>query len=201
MIQRVQRIWRLGAPLAVGCGYHSVAILMKDGRVFVGGGEPRAVSEAEFEIYTPDCLLRGPRPSISLSKSRVAYGETLSIRLGKQWEYRHLHPDRIALLRCCTATHAFNFDQRYVNLPAFRKRRRYIKDGKDFRVDTVPIKRLELVTDEPILAPHPTDREFDVIIPDNSNLLPPGYYFLFVSSRLADGSTGAPCVAEIIQIC
>ena len=48
--------WKVQAPQFSPRDYHSCAVLLPDGRVFVGGGELRT---ADYEIFTPDYLL-GP---------------------------------------------------------------------------------------------------------------------------------------------
>jgi hypothetical protein len=60
--------WRTLASGAVPRLYHSMAVLLPDGRVALGGGgHPGDYGVPEFrsEIYSPPYLFRGPRPTIS----------------------------------------------------------------------------------------------------------------------------------------
>lgn len=99
---------------------------------------------------------------------------------------KNLRRDRIGLIRLGSVTHAFNFDQRYVGL-------KILGD-----VDTPYMINSNLDLEK---------EEFDVIIPSNSNLLPPGYYMIFLLSALSPDPEdsrypliGCPSIAQIIQI-
>jgi hypothetical protein len=57
--------WSLTAPSRVPRLYHSIAILMPDGRVITAGSNPeRGDEELRIEVYHPSYLFRGPRPVI-----------------------------------------------------------------------------------------------------------------------------------------
>ncbi len=94
--------------------YHSVAALLPDGRVFVGGGgHPPGFGVTQFdaEIFSPPYLFRGDRPTITSSPSVVAYGQTFFLQT----------PDgasaaSVALIAPGTVTHSYNSNQRYVPL-------------------------------------------------------------------------------------
>ncbi|KAL1918065.1 uncharacterized protein VTP21DRAFT_3331 [Calcarisporiella thermophila] len=66
--------------------YHSVAMLLPDGRVWVAGSNPhsRISKETEFrvEAFHPDYLLTDkPRPSITQCPQEVTYGQEFSVTL------------------------------------------------------------------------------------------------------------------------
>ena len=98
--------------------YHSVALLLPDGTVWVAGGNPtRGTFEPHVEIYTPPYLFQpngtpAVRPTISaLSTNVVGYGSSFTVTT----------PDaaNIAtaiLMKNGADTHAFDMEQRAVGL-------------------------------------------------------------------------------------
>jgi hypothetical protein len=143
--------WKVTVPAGNPRGYHSTALLLPDGRVWVAGGEcsteangaDNCPSGKTAEIYTPPYLfdaagnLRnrplidavagvGRRPTMTLtSRSFVA---------------------RVTLVRTGSSTHHMNFDQRFLEL-AFAK-----AAGNDYTLQ----------------------------IPGSTNVLPPGHYLLSI---------------------
>ncbi len=87
--------------------YHSVAVLLRDGRVWSGGGEP-ALKTAE--IFNPPYLFKGPRPTISsVAEPFAAYGSSFDV----------FTPDtetvtKVSLIRLGAMTHANNWGQRFL---------------------------------------------------------------------------------------
>jgi len=99
--------WFPDAPMEVPRLYHSTALLLPDGRVWVAGTD----GETRMEGFTPDYLLRGPGPSITSAPLSVAYGQGFPISL--------LEPVDITsacFIRLSAVTHAFNMSQRYVTV-------------------------------------------------------------------------------------
>jgi MYXO-CTERM domain-containing protein len=89
-------------------GYHSTALLLPDGRILVAGG--RFVHTAQ--IFSPPYLFRGARPRILAAPSQLAPAQRFRIDT----------PDgavvqKVTLLRLAAVTHAFDQDQRFVELP------------------------------------------------------------------------------------
>ena len=89
-------------------GYHSVAVLLPDGRVFSGGGN---VGGPNYEIFSPPYLFKGARPTISSAPSAVGYGKSVFVGT----------PDAasislVTLIRLPSVTHAFNMDQSFNKL-------------------------------------------------------------------------------------
>ncbi|MEO1698105.1 MAG: NPCBM/NEW2 domain-containing protein [Planctomycetota bacterium] len=105
--------WTLAARSSRPRGYRSTALLVPDGRVWLGGGDP-AGPTAEF--YEPPYLFDASgalasRPSILDVPRRVAYGETFQAL----WT----GPNAIArasFVRLGAATHGTNSDQRFLEL-------------------------------------------------------------------------------------
>lgn len=102
--------------------YHSVAGLLPDGRVFSAGGTAGIQGQGEFqsvELYSPPYMFRGPRPVIENEFSGpVQYGQPGSITVGLRGAGANAQVSRLALVRNGAMTHAFDMNQRYVELRA-----------------------------------------------------------------------------------
>jgi hypothetical protein len=178
--------------MTVNRHYHSVALLIPDGRVWFAGSNKRcdwsfhnsadypgpeptdlqehtasgAVDNRELriEIFEPWYFSRSDRPSITLGHQKVVVGRSFSFTSPQANSI-----SRVALVRAGTSTHAFNGDQRYVGVP--------------FTV---------------------TGNTVQCNVPDNENLLPPGPYMVFALAAVVDAQTGAtldiPSVGHWITI-
>ncbi len=105
--------WTTLASNTVNRGYHTTAILLPDARVLLSGSGDGAgaPNERNAEIFSPPYLFKGPRPTISSSPSRLAYGN--SYRIGTP---NASTITRVSLIRLGSATHAFDMNQRYLKL-------------------------------------------------------------------------------------
>jgi fibronectin type 3 domain-containing protein len=101
-------------------GYHSVSLLLKDGRILVGGGKDGShatgCEKNELRIYTPPYLQGNPtRPTIT----NVTEGQNVQVG-GANWTINYtgtLKSTRgVALVAMGALTHAFDMGQRYVPL-------------------------------------------------------------------------------------
>jgi len=98
--------------------YHSVSLLMPDGRVWVAGGNPmRGSFENQMEIYSPAYLFNpdgslATRPTItSLSSSAIGYASPFTLQTPDA-----ANISNVVLMRDGAVTHAFDMDQRAVSL-------------------------------------------------------------------------------------
>lgn len=151
--------------------YHSVALLLPDARVLVGGGgEGGACDGRPFQwhltaqIYEPAYLFRGARPVIggivNNTSHEVGYGEDVPF-----WVLEN--SDNIAqvnLVRLPSVTHSFNENQGFYNLPIVSRH----------NID---------------------DRDLTVHTPSRWEELPPGHYMMFALNY-----AGVPSVALIIRV-
>jgi hypothetical protein len=96
--------------------YHSVALLMPDGRVWVAGSsvnhEPGLENaNLDIDVYAPWYHDDPERPHVTAAPSLAQPGETIYVRSTHADEI-----ERIVLVRCGSCTHAFNSDQRLIEL-------------------------------------------------------------------------------------
>lgn len=82
--------------------YHSVAILLPDCRVLVGGSD--TTNDHTAEIFSPPYLQRGPRPVLAAAPSFIRVGETIEA------QFSSADPvDRAILIRTGAVTHSVAF--------------------------------------------------------------------------------------------
>lgn len=96
--------------------YHSVALLMPDGRVWVAGSSVDHASGLEnanldIDVYAPWYHGDPGRPHVTAAPSLAYPGETIYVESTHAAEI-----ERVVLVRCGSCTHAFNSDQRLVEL-------------------------------------------------------------------------------------
>ena len=142
--------WTVLASLSVYRGYHSIAILLPDGRVLSAGG-----SVATSEIFSPPYLFKGARPTITSAPATANVGQTIFVSTPDAASI-----NMVSLIRPGATTHTFNENQA-VAFPSFTQ----------------------------------ASGGLNVTLPSNGNLLPPGYYMLFLVN-----SNGIPSVASFINI-
>jgi hypothetical protein len=105
--------WTEWAGNTVSRLYHSTTLLLPDGRLLHsgsgdGGGLPR---ETSAELFSPPYLYHGPRPAIASTPGEIDYGSRFAVAT----------PDagvvtRVTLVRLGSVTHAFDQNQRFVEL-------------------------------------------------------------------------------------
>jgi len=111
------RTWRPVADISVPRNYHSVALLMKDGRVWSGGGGlcDCAADHLDSQVYSPAYLFNADgtpavRPEIVSAPSIVSYGTTANVTATDGIA-------RFTMVRMSSTTHALNSDMRFLNIP------------------------------------------------------------------------------------
>ena len=77
----VSETWQSNLPPAsIPRVYHSVALLLPDGRVWNAGGNPNnGVWRPETQIFSPIYLFAGTRPTISAEPTVGGYGSSIII--------------------------------------------------------------------------------------------------------------------------
>jgi hypothetical protein len=145
--------WKVAASATVTRLYHSVALLLPDGRVVTASGNPPPYGhqvawkppdpneEQRLEIYSPPYLFSGPRPQISNAPAQVTYSEQISIETPQAQSIKWA-----SLVRNGVTTHAFDNSQRIVDLDI---------TGRN-------------------------NTKIQATVPANHNIAPPGWYMLFL---------------------
>ena len=112
------RRWRLGPPQREDRTYHSVAVLLPDGRVWSAGDDANPNRDGDTgELYDPPYLFKGTRPRIAAAPRRLAPRARFSMTV------RGVVPKRVTLLAPAAVTHARDMNQRFVELRIVRSRR------------------------------------------------------------------------------
>ena len=101
-------------------GYHSVSLLLKDGRILIGGGKDgthaTGCEKNELRIYTPPYLQGNPtRPAIT----NITEGQNIQVGSGNftiNYTGTLKSTRGVALVALGSLTHAFDMGQRYVPL-------------------------------------------------------------------------------------
>lgn len=107
--------WRTVASISVPRNYHSVALLLPDGRVWSGGGGLGGGDHRDAQIYTPPALFTSTgaaavRPTLNSAPARIGPGTTFTVT-GSAGIVK------FSLIRMAAVTHSVNTDQRYLTLP------------------------------------------------------------------------------------
>jgi len=108
--------WENAASASQARGYHSVALLMPDGRVWTAGSEANYSGNQPnlvIELFEPDYYSQADRPEITSAPKQIGYGQELAIGFAS----RGAPIARVVFMRCGSVTHGFDGDQRYVSVP------------------------------------------------------------------------------------
>src|SRR6185503_17890620 len=109
--------WSPAGRMARPRMYHSVALLLPDATVWVAGSNPeQGTFDNTIEIYRPAYLFApggglASRPTISNAPAAVGYNAAFQVTTPNAADIAS-----VALVRAGSSTHAFNFEQRLVDL-------------------------------------------------------------------------------------
>jgi len=109
--------WTVGASGSVARLYHSMALLLPDGSVLVGGGgAPGPLTNLNAEIYYPPYLYApdgtfASRPTIDSAPEALNIGGSFTMNVTAS------AVSRVTLVKTGAVTHSFNMDQRFLELP------------------------------------------------------------------------------------
>jgi hypothetical protein len=149
-------VWTITAPATIARLYHSVALLLPDGRVVSAGGNPDKGGQVDWlppdpreemrlEIFSPPYLFkRNVRPGVQGVQTEIHYGAQIDVQSAQASEIKW-----ISLIRPGLTTHSFNVNQRLVDLP--------------FVIAAASILR--------------------ATVPNDRNLAPPGWFMLFLTDN------------------
>ncbi|MBL9170206.1 MAG: DUF1929 domain-containing protein [Verrucomicrobiales bacterium] len=113
----VTKQWRTVADMSVPRNYHSLALLLPDGRVYSGGGglSGNAADHRDAQIYTPAPLFNpdgtlAARPVLSTSPQVIGAGTRFTVTGTPGLT-------KFSFIRMSAITHSVNTDLRYLTLP------------------------------------------------------------------------------------
>jgi YVTN family beta-propeller protein len=111
------RQWRDVSPMATPRNYHSLALLLPDGRIWSGGGglSGNSADHRDAEIFTPPQLFTSTgalaiRPTITAAPPAIGSGQIFEVQAS---------PDvtRFTFIKMSSQTHSVNTDLRFLELP------------------------------------------------------------------------------------
>jgi len=106
-------IWTVASTATVPRLYHSVALLLPDGRVATAGSNPdRGDDELRIEIFHPPYLFRGARPFIEEAPHELDLGATFTLHTPNAMDIQW-----VQLIRPMATTHSTDSQQRLIDLP------------------------------------------------------------------------------------
>jgi hypothetical protein len=105
------RQWRLGPAQRETRAYHSVALLLPDGRVWSAGDDANPNRDGDTaELYEPPYLFKGARPAIVAAPKRLAPKRRFTMVVHGP------APTRVTMLAPSAVTHGRDMNQRFVEL-------------------------------------------------------------------------------------
>ncbi|MEZ5327257.1 MAG: putative Ig domain-containing protein [Verrucomicrobiales bacterium] len=110
--------WTEMAPASVPRNYHSVALMLPDGRLLSGGGGlsgNTATNHQDVQFFSPSYLFDengtpAPRPSITSAQDAAGAGQNIAVVASPDIQ-------RFTMIRMTATTHAFSSDVRFLEVP------------------------------------------------------------------------------------
>jgi YVTN family beta-propeller protein len=110
-------LWRTVGSISVPRNYHSLALLLPDGRVLSGGGglSGNSADHRDAQLYTPPMLYNADgslatRPAITTIPSQIGVGAVFNVTGTPGMT-------KFAFIKMSAITHSMNTDLRYLSLP------------------------------------------------------------------------------------
>jgi hypothetical protein len=107
--------WTTLASNQVPRFYHSVSVLLPDGRLLIGGGwggdGGEGTRQRTYEIFSPPYLFKGARPSISSAPGAAGYGGAFTVGAPNATQI-----SSVVLTAPAATTHNFDENNRFVPL-------------------------------------------------------------------------------------
>ncbi len=106
--------------------YHSVSILLPDGRILSAGGGRLAPAPDQLnaQYYSPSYLFQGPRPTITSVPATITHNSTMNIVTPEAADIA-----KITFVSLASVTHTADWNQHFMELP-------FTRDGTTLTVNT-----------------------------------------------------------------
>ena|GEM_PF-4444211 len=159
----IEQVWCPMAEQQFERMYHSIALLIPDGRVLVTGNGRRQglVPQKNAEFFSPPYLLNldeSPRPQVAATPTAIEYGEVFTVVLDGDSPVPASDVGRVTLISLASVTHGNNMNQRFMDLDC--------------------------------ITPTGDPGALQTSAPKDSSIAPPGYYMLFILSKAGTPSIG-----------
>lgn len=103
--------WTVQPPMQFPRGYHSVSVLVPDGRVLTAGGPDEFDNQFNMEVFHPPYLFMGPRPQVTAAPTSVGYGDSIALDTPDEADIA-----TVLLLRPAAVTHHTDAGLRSIRL-------------------------------------------------------------------------------------